>query len=272
MTQALVQFKVEGGVATLTFDDGDRMNPLTASLIHQALEALQQVRQDRNVRVLVLAANGRGFCVGADLAAMGKILSEPSAPGAPTLGDETARLMEEGGNPLIEALRAMPVPVVCSLHGAAAGGGVGVALAADVVVAARSAFFYLPFAPSLGLVPDMGCTWFMQRAVGRARSLALTLLGDRLSAEQAERWGLVWACVDDDKLAEEVAHTAARLAALPAHAAEEARALHDHADSATLSAQLDYECERQRRLIDRPEFAEGVRAFIERRKPAFTGR
>jgi 2-(1,2-epoxy-1,2-dihydrophenyl)acetyl-CoA isomerase len=272
MTKPLVRLEVEAGVATLTLDDGDRMNPLTESLIAQTIDALEQARADRSVRVLVLAANGRGFCAGADLASMGKILAEPRGHGAPTLGEETARLMEEGGNRLIEALQAMPVPVVCALHGAAAGGGVGVALAADIVIASRSAFFYLPFAPSLGLVPDMGSTWFMQRAVGRARSLAVTLLGDRLAAEQAERWGLIWACVDDDKLGEEVARLATRLAAMPAHAAMEARAAHDHAGGATLSVQLDFECERQRQLIDRPEFAEGVRAFLERRPPVFAGR
>lgn len=273
MYRPLVQYGVgDDGIATLTLDDGDRLNPLSPALLEDALAALQRVRDDRSVRVLVLAANGRGFCAGADLAAMGEALAQPRVASAPSLGEQTAQLMDEGGNVLVQALRALPVPVVCAMHGAVAGGGVGVVLAADVVVAARSAYFYLPFAPALGLVPDMGCTWFMQRAVGRTRSLGLTLLGDRLAAEQAERWGLVWACVDDAALAAEVGRVAARLASMPAHAVAEARALHDHAESASLASQLDYERERQRELIDGPAFAEGVRAFLERRRPVFAGR
>ena len=268
----LVQYRVDDGVATLTFDDPERMNPLSPALLRDALAALQQVRGDRSVRVLVMAASGRGFCSGADLGAMGRTLSQPPEPGAPSLGEQTAQLMAEGGNVFVQALRTLPVPVVCAMHGAVAGGGVGVVLAADIVVAARSAYFYLPFAPALGLVPDMGCTWFMQRAVGRTRSLGLTLLGDKLSAEQAERWGLIWTCVDDAALAAEVGRIASRLAALPAHAVAEARALHDHAETAALPAQLDHERERQRELIDRAEFAEGVLAFLERRRPAFAGR
>jgi len=272
MKQSLVQYRVEHGIATLTLNDGERMNPLSPLLLQGCLEALDEVREDRGVRALVLAANGRGFCSGADLSAMGATLGRPRALGTPSLGEETARLMTESGNVLVEGLRSLPVPVVCAMHGAVAGGGVGVVLAADVVIAARSSYFYLPFAPALGVVPDMGCAWFMQRAVGRSRSLGLTLMGDRLGADQAERWGLIWACVDDARLSEEVAGAAARLAALPSHAITEARALHDHAERATLVDQLAYERERQRELIDRPEFGEGVRAFLDRRRPMFSGR
>lgn len=272
MNDSRVQYGVADGVATLTLDDGGRMNPLSPQLLQGCLEVLQAVRSDPAVRVLVLAANGRGFCSGADLPAMGAELSAPRAAGAPSLGEQTARLMDEGGHALVTGLRTLPVPVVCAMHGAVAGGGVGLALACDVVVAARSSFFYLPFAPALGLVPDMGSAWFMQRAAGRARALALTLLGDRLPAERAEQWGLVWACVDDARLADEVARTARRLAALPAHAVQESRDLLAHAEGATLPAQLDYERDRQRELIDRPEFAEGVQAFLQRRPPVFRGR
>ena len=148
----------------------------------------------------------------------------------------------------------------------------GVALAADIVVAAQSAYFYLPFMPRLGIVPDLGSTWFLQRSAGRARVVGLSLLGDRLTAQQALDWGLIWACVQDDQLAEQAQALAQRLAQLPAHAAQEIRRTYDHAEGATLPEQLHYEASRQRELIDRPEFAEGVRAFLEKREPKFPPR
>ncbi len=272
MSNPLVQYNVSDGIATLTLDDGGRMNPLSPQLLKGCLDALEAVRADTRVRVLVLAANGRGFCSGADLPTMGAELAASHTSGSPSLGEQTARLMDELGHSLVLGLRTLPVPVLCAMHGAVAGGGVGLVLACDVVVAARSSYFYLPFAPALGLVPDMGSAWFMQRAIGRARSLALTLLGDRLSGERAEQWGLVWSCVDDAALDDDVARVAKRLAALPAHSLQEARALLSHAERAELPAQLDYERDRQRELIDRPEFAEGVQAFLQRRSPVFGGR
>ena len=274
MNHEAVLFDANQGVATLAFNLADRLNPLTPALLASALVALERVHADPSIRVLVVRAEGKAFCVGADLAAMGAgdsgadaALSKP-----PSRREQVAALMDDGGNPLILALRALPVPVVCAVQGAAAGGGVGVALAADVVVAAKSAYFYLPFVPALGIVPDMGSAWFMARALGPARAVGLTLLGDRLSAEQAAQWGLIWACVDDGALGEEVARIAARLAALPAHAAAETRALYRAAESKTLPEQLAYERERQCELIDEPSFAEGVAAFLGKRRPVFAGR
>lgn len=158
------------------------------------------------------------------------------------------------------------------MQGPAAGGGVGVALAADIVIAARSAYFMLPFVPALGLVPDLGSAWFMPRAIGMARSVGLALLGERLSAEQAAQWGLIWACVDDAALANETARVAARLAALPAHGIVETRALFAAAATNDFARQLAYERDRQRELIERKCFAEGVSAFLGKRRPVFAGR
>jgi 2-(1,2-epoxy-1,2-dihydrophenyl)acetyl-CoA isomerase len=184
----------------------------------------------------------------------------------------TADAMAELSNPLIEELRALPIPVVCALNGATAGAGVGLALASDLVVAARSAYLYLPFLPRLGIVPDLGTTWFLERLTGRGRAMGLALLGERLSAEDAVRWGLAWACVDDTALPTEALTLARRLARLPAGAALEARRAFDAAAGNTLAAQLAYEAQRQRELIDRPEFAEGVSAFMEKREPTFSAR
>ncbi|MNY17132.1 1,2-epoxyphenylacetyl-CoA isomerase [compost metagenome] len=191
----------------------------------------------------------------------------PSTSGS--LGQRVAEAMETRGNRIIEDLRTLPFPVVSAVNGAAAGAGVGLALAADVVVAARSAYFFLPFMPRLGVVPDLGTTWFLERIVGRARAVGLSMLGNRLSAAEAAKWGLVWACVEDAALRQEALAIAHQLARLPAHAAHEIRAAYESAGNQSLLAQMHYEAERQRELLDRPEFAEGVRAFQEKRDPVF---
>jgi 2-(1,2-epoxy-1,2-dihydrophenyl)acetyl-CoA isomerase len=181
-------------------------------------------------------------------------------------------MLERSGNEIVKALRTLPVPVVCAVNGVAAGGGVGLALAGDIVIAARSAYFYLPFVPALGIVPDMGSSWALPRAIGRARSVGLALTGHKLAAEKAAEWGLIWACVDDDRLQAEAMQLARQMAELPAHAVGEVRALFSAAEGNALETQLALECARQRQLIDGESFAECLRAFSERRKPAFGGR
>ena len=181
-------------------------------------------------------------------------------------------VMTDVSNRLITDLRDLPVPTIAAVNGPAAGAGVGLALATDIVIAACSAYFYLPFVPRLGLVPDLGTTWFVPRAVGRARAVGLTLLGDRLTAEQAAQWGMIWACVDDAAVHDTARQVAQRLATLPAHAAHETRKAYDASAANTLEGQLHYEASRQRELLDREEFAEGVRAFHDRRAPVFDGR
>ena len=255
-------YELEGNVAILSFNIPTRLNPLTTQLQQALRDRLAQIREDRQVRAVVLTGVGRSFCVGADLGSM-----DASAPGS--LGQRTADAMAALSNPLIEDLRGLPCPVVSAVNGAAAGAGVGVALAADVVLAARSAYFYLPFMPRLGIVPDLGTTWFLERLVGRARAVGMSMLGERLSAEQAAQWGVVWACVEDAELRAQAVSLAHRLARLPAHAVREIRAAYDSAAVQPLVGQLSYEARRQRELLDRPEFAEGVRAFLEKREPNF---
>lgn len=269
MTAPSVLFEVSGGIASLTLNEGERMNPLTDALQRGCLDAMRRVRDDRSIRALLLTARGRGFCVGADLTEFSRRAAQP---GQASLGDHVGRMMEETGNPIMAGLRALPVPVICAVNGAAAGGGVGLALAGDMVIAARSAYFYLPFVPALGLVPDMGASWIVPRAVGRARALGLTLTGEKLSAQQAADWGLIWACVDDDKLQDEALKLARRLADLPAHAVTETRALFEASERNSFEQQLALERERQQVMIDGESFAEGVKAFGERRKPVFRGR
>jgi 2-(1,2-epoxy-1,2-dihydrophenyl)acetyl-CoA isomerase len=270
MTRESVQFEIVDQVAVVTLNEGERMNPLTEGVQAGLLEAMERVRADSSIRAMLLTARGRGFCVGADL----KDFSRRAAdlPAGDSLGRYVGRMMENGGNAIVHGLATLPVPVVCAVNGAAAGGGFGLALAADVVIAARSAIFYLPFVPALGVVPDMGAAWFLTRSIGRARAVALTLMGEKLSADKAAQWGMIWDCVNDEDLPGEAMRLARRLAELPAHAVGETRALFDAAETNDLASQLALERQRQERLIDGESFAEGMRAFGERRKPVFRGR
>ena len=270
MSTDAVTFDLSDGVATLTLNDAERMSPLTPAVQAGVLNGLERVRGDKAVRALVVTARGRGFCVGADLADFARRANDESSQ--ETLGHVVGRMMAEGGNPMIAALRSLPVPVVCAINGVAAGGGVGLALAGDMVIAARSAYFYLPFVPALGIVPDMGTTWTLPRAIGRARAIGLALTGEKLSAEKAARWGLIWDCVDDEQLQAEALQLAQQLAALPAHAIAEVRAIFAAAETNSFEQQLAFECDRQQDLIDGESLQEGLAAFAGRRKPVFKGR
>jgi 2-(1,2-epoxy-1,2-dihydrophenyl)acetyl-CoA isomerase len=261
-----VLWEVQDGVATLTLNLPAKLNPIALDLQQELRAALARVREDRGVRAVVLTGAGKAFCVGADLSAM-----RPPEAGE-TLGDQTATWMQSVSNPLIEELRSLPVPVVCAVNGAAAGAGVGLALACDVTIAAKSAYFYLSFLPKLGIVPDLGCTWIIPRLVGPARAMGMSLLDERLGAERAAQWGLIWACVEDDLLLLEAQQLAQRLGRLPAHAVIEARRAFEASARHTLPEQLHYESERQRELVNRPTFAEGVAAFLQKRAPQFPGR
>jgi 2-(1,2-epoxy-1,2-dihydrophenyl)acetyl-CoA isomerase len=253
----------DGNVAVLTLNIPARLNPVTRDLMSALRDQLASLAEDDTVRAIVLTGAGRAFCSGADLSNIAGPEDNRS------LGQRAFETMESLSNRLIEDLRSLPVPVVTAVNGPAAGGGVGLALAADVVLAARSAYFYLPFMPRLGLVPDLGATWFLEHFVGRARATALALLGDRLSAEEAAQWGLIWRCVDDASLREEALAIAHRLARLPAHATREIRTAFQAASTNSFKDQLHYEAQRQGVLFDTPELKEGVKAFQQKREPVF---
>lgn len=267
MTTDYVLSDVRDGIATLTLNEPTTLNALSFPLVEALRAALAEAVANRQVRAVILTGAGKAFSSGADLGGM-----DVGDADGKSMGERVADWMERSTNRLILEMRESPVPIVCALNGPVAGGSVGLVLAADIVVAARSSYLYLSFMPALGLIPDMGASWLLPRRIGAARALGLTLLGERIGAEQALQWGLVWRCVEDGALADEARTLALRLAALPAHAALEARRASHAADRNDLEQQLAYERDRQRELIDRPEFAEGVRAFASRRKPVFPGR
>jgi 2-(1,2-epoxy-1,2-dihydrophenyl)acetyl-CoA isomerase len=212
---------------------------------------------------LVLTGAGRGFCAGQDLA------DRAVAPG--TQGVDLGRSLIENYGVLVRTLRALPMPVLAAVNGVAAGAGANIALACDLVVATRSASFIQPFC-RLGLVPDSGGTWLLPRLVGTARAMGLTMLGDKITAEQAAEWGLIWRCVDDADFASVVDTLAGQLAAAPTRGlAKTKQAIYD-GWTRDFSAQLDIETDYQRELGWSEDYAEGVAAFAEKRVPRFSGR
>ncbi|SDT99977.1 2-(1,2-epoxy-1,2-dihydrophenyl)acetyl-CoA isomerase PaaG [Geopseudomonas guangdongensis] len=258
-----ILFTIEQGVATLTLNRPEQLNSFNAQMHKEVREALKQVRQNPEVRCLLITGSGRGFCAGQDLG------DRNVAPGAaaPDLGES----IEKNYNPLIRALRDLPMPVICAVNGVAAGAGANIALACDITLAAKSASFIQAFC-KIGLVPDSGGTWTLPRAVGMARAKALALLGDRLSAEQAEQWGMIWRCVDDAALQDEALKLARQLATQPTYGLALIKRALNASASNSFDAQLDLERDLQRLAGRSEDYREGVAAFMAKRTPEFKGR
>tara|TARA_A100001037_G_scaffold306853_1_gene357202 strand:- start:2489 stop:3298 length:810 start_codon:yes stop_codon:yes gene_type:complete len=259
-------YAVKDGIATLTLNRPESLNAMNDELMGGISAALEQVRHDQSIRVVVVTGAGRGFCAGADLAA---------AADAPPIGNTDAQaLPDDAGDVFNGAMRDLmdcPVPTIARVNGAAAGGGLGLALACDITIAAESAFFVATFGPNLGIVPDLGSTWSIPLRIGRARALGMTLLGDRISATQAEQWGLVWRAVPNAELDAEVSRIAETLKRSSPSAATRIRQAIDAATQNTFSEQLDLEMVHQGVLIPR-NMQEGARAFMEKRPPEFDGK
>ena len=264
MSDILEKELSESGVLTLRMNRPDVLNSLNSDIVFVLIDALNNAAEDDNVRAIVLTGNGRGFCAGADLAGG----NWPSEEGM-TPGDITANSMEIGFNPLVRAVVDSPQPVITAINGVAAGGGVGLALSGDLVLAAESAKFRLVFAPQLGIIPDVGASWLVPNLVGRARANGLALLGDDLSAEKAQEWGMVWEVHPDDQLVAKAQEYAARMAQGSITGIKATVRAHDKAMLQSIHDQLDFEKEEQRHYTNQPVFFEGVRAFIEKRKPNF---
>lgn len=255
-----VLLRREGAVAILTLNRPEVLNALDEDMLLALGRLVRQLAGDSSVRALLLQAHGRGFCAGADLA-----VDRGAEP--PPAGETLRRLY----HPIVQALRAMPKPVVVAVNGIAAGAGMSLAMAGDILVAGESAVFAQSFT-RVGLVPDAGSSWLLPRAVGEMRARALALLGRKIGAAEAQRCGLVWEVVADDRLQACALELANELAAMPTQALAGVKRLYQGTLSRDLATQMEVEADLQTAAAASADFREGVCAFLEKRKPVFTGR
>jgi 2-(1,2-epoxy-1,2-dihydrophenyl)acetyl-CoA isomerase len=265
MDYSTIVLAVESGVARLTLNRPKVLNALNQQMIGEIRHATAEIGTRSDVRCLLLTGAGRGFCAGADLAEL-----RASAAGKDR-GDVLAEQMGAMWNPLVRGLADLAIPVVSAVNGPAVGGGAGIALAADIVVAGRSAYFTLVFGPQLGLVPDLGSTWLMPRLVGGGRAAAFSLTGERIDAATALRSGLIWRVVDDDRLAGEALAVASKLADGPTKGLSLIKGALRRSWENDLAQQLALERDSQRNAGRTADFAEGVAAFLQKRQPVFRG-
>lgn len=258
MNYEQILYSTQDGVATITLNRPDKLNSFTARMAREVLHAIGTAQADHSARAVVLTGAGRAFCAGQDLA-------EATAPGI-----RIEDLVEQQYNAIIRAIRALPKPVLAAVNGVAAGAGANIAYACDLAFAAESAVFVQSFI-HIGLIPDSGGTYTLPRLVGMQRAFGQMILADKLPAKRAEELGMIWKAVPDDALATEVAATARRLASMPTRGIALTKQALQRAESSTLEQQLQVERELQALAGASNDSKEGVAAFLEKRKPAFTG-
>lgn len=260
-----ILYEINGKVAVITLNRPERLNALSGGLLRDLQEALKQADADDRVGAILLTGSGRGFSSGADLADPNDMPLDGN--GKLDLG----KALQERYNPIVKHMRGMAKPVIGAANGIAAGAGCSLVLACDITLAARSAKFLLAFV-NIGLIPDAGATWFLPQRVGSQRALGMSLLGEKLPAEEAKQWGLIWDVVDDEVLQETALQMAEKLANGPAQAIARIKKTTYAADDNDLATQLDMERDLQRECGVTADFAEGVTAFMQKRPAQFKGK
>ncbi len=263
MSFKTIELEINDGVAKITFAQSSKLNSLNEQAHQEIRSALDQIENDKTARVLVITGKGRAFCAGQDL---NSPEMRPSKGKAPDIGE----VVERNYKTLVLRLQNSAIPTVAAVNGLAAGGGMSIALACDIVIAKESAYFLQAFS-KIGLSPDTGSTWFLPQRIGMARAMALAFLAEKLSAKDAQDWGLIWECVDDSQFDEHIDKLAERLATMPTKALVRTRQAMHAAGNHTLEQQLSQEAGFIRELGWRDDYLEGVQAFEEKRPPQFTG-
>ncbi|SPL69601.1 2-(1,2-epoxy-1,2-dihydrophenyl)acetyl-CoA isomerase PaaG [Acinetobacter stercoris] len=262
MDYQTILVKEENAVGYLTFNRPKQLNSFNETMHKEVAGVLKSWSDNQQIRAVVISAEGRGFCAGQDL---NDRVVDPNAD-APDLGLS----IEKYYNPLIKMITQMPKPVICAVNGVAAGAGANIALACDIVIAAKSASFIQAFC-RLGLVPDSGGTWFLPRLVGRARAMGLAMLGDKISAEQAMNLGMIWQVCEDAELQEQTKQMAQHLAVQPTYGLSLIKKAINSAAHNTLDEQLVLERDLQRMAGRSEDYREGVQAFMQKRTPQYKG-
>jgi 2-(1,2-epoxy-1,2-dihydrophenyl)acetyl-CoA isomerase len=258
-----IRHEFADGVAKITLNRPDKLNSFTEDMHAELRTALDAIQADHSVRVLVLTGAGRGFCAGQDL---GDRAMQMQSGRMPDIGNT----VERNYKPLVLRLANLRVPTIAAVNGVAAGAGANLALACDLVVATKSASFLQAFS-KIGLIPDTGGTWFLPQRIGMARAMGLALLAEKLPAEKAAEWGLIWAAVEDSQFPETIERLAKQLSSAPTKALVRARQAMHAAPTHTLEQQLSLEGAYMRELGWSPDYAEGVAAFLQKRVPQFKG-
>lgn len=258
-----IKFFIDTGTAVLTLNRPDKLNSFNQAMHKEVREVLKRVRDDTNIRCLLITANGRGFCAGQDLS------ERKFGPGAPPIN--LGESLEKNYNPMIRLIRSLKVPVICAVNGVAAGAGANIALACDIVLASTQASFIQAFC-KIGLVPDSGGTWTLPQAIGMPRAMGLSLLGEKITAEQAEHWGMIWKTYPHNELYGEALEIAKHIASQPTVGLALVKKAIQSSAQNTLDEQLDLERDLQTLAGQSEDYREGITAFMEKRQPNFTGK
>jgi len=265
MSYNTILFDIEDGIARLTLNRPKVYNSLSPLMLDELLDVMTKINPDDGIKVLLVNAAGKGFCAGADLAS-----ADLDFEGDQPVGEQVYRNMEERFNPMLKAIQNIPVPTVAAIDGVVAGGGVGLALMFDIVIATPRSKFSLVFLPQLGIIPDMGVSWHLPHKLGMARAMGYACLGESISGQDAAQMGMIWKCIEEDQFESGINDILKRLSMGPTRAFPRARQAFDAAIRNSLPEHLGYEAETQRELCNSPEFKEGVQAFQQRRKPDFS--
>jgi len=252
------------GVATVTLNRPDKLNSFNTQMHEELREALDEIVEDDETRALLLTGSGRGFCAGQDL-------SDRAVSSDSDLAPNLSMSVEQNYNPLIRRLTNFPMPVICAMNGVAAGAGASVVMACDIVIAAKTSSFILSFA-KVGLVPDSGSSWHIARAIGLPRAKALAMLGNKLHAEKAEQWGLIYQVVESENLMIEATNLASHLASQPTEALSNIKHLIHSSFEHSLQDQLERERAAMQHLGKSHDYQEGVASFLEKRPANFRGK